>query len=103
MKIILPEEYREHFTESVAFITLWKKPTLLLMNQKEKECLQEALGSAWLRYEDGTCECRSICPPIIELIIKNGIIDIPVPDDPKRRLQGENRAFKKVKAGIALS
>ena len=101
MKITIPKEYIEHFREGIVFLTYWKKPTLLLMNKDEKESFQETLSKAWIHYEEG-CE-KGISMLILELPIENGLIDIPTPEDPTRRLQGENRAFNRVKAGIALS
>lgn len=101
MRINIPKEYIEHFQEKTVYITWWKKPTLLLMNKKEKEDFQNTLDEAWVHYEDG-CE-RGISTPILELPIKNGVIDVPIPEDPTRRLQGENRVFKKVKVGVTLS
>jgi hypothetical protein len=101
MLITIPKQYLEHFQNNIAYLTWWKKPTLLLMNQKEKESFQKIMNNAWVHYEDG-CE-RGISTPVVELVIENGVIDVPIPQETTRRLQGENRAFTKVKAGIALS
>jgi len=101
MKIIIPKEYIEHFQDGTAYITWWKKPALLLMNKEEKDGFQETLDKAWIHYKNG-CE-RGISVPILELSIENGVIDVPIPEDPKRRLRGENRVFKKVEAGVVLS
>lgn len=104
MKITIPEEYREYFTEDIAFLRWWKRPALLLMNQEENKSFQETQEKgAWMTYKDGNCEHISLRIPVVKLAIKNGTIDIPIPENPTRRLQGENRTFTKVSAGIVLS
>jgi len=101
MKITIPEQHREHFQENVAYITWWKKPTLLLMNRKENKWFQNELENAWICCKDG-CR-RGFQRPVVKLSIKNEIIDIPIPDDPSRQLKGKNRVFTKAKAGFVLS
>lgn len=71
------------------------------MNKEEKEGFQKTLDRAWIHFEGG-CE-RGISTPILELHIENGVIDVPTPEDPTRRLQGEERVFTRAKAGIVLS
>ena len=104
MKITIPEEYRGHFQDNIAYLTWRARPTLLLMNREESKSFQEWMEQgAWVRYEGGDCEHATFSQPIVELAIENGTIDIPTPQDPTRQLQGENRAFRKEKAGIILS
>ncbi|NQV93350.1 hypothetical protein HQ403_02525 [Candidatus Kaiserbacteria bacterium] len=103
MKVSIPKEYLGHFQEDIAFLTWWKKPTLLLMNKDEKESFQETLEKGvWIRFAEG-CEWSPLCMPIVELVIEDGIISIPTPEDPRRRLRGKNRVFTSDRAGIVLS
>lgn len=104
MKIVIPEEYRAHFQEDTAYLTWWMKPTLLLMNREEGKSFQEMLQrGAWVRYKGGSCKHIFLPRPMIELAVTDGVIDIPTPEDPTRRLQGDNRTFTRAKAGFILS
>ena len=104
MKIVIPEEYREHFQGDIAYLSWWVKPRLLLMNREEGKSFQEMLQrGAWVHRRGGGCEHVFLPRPMIEMVVKDGAIDIPIPEDPTRRLQGDNRTFTRAKAGFILS
>ncbi len=99
MKIQIPKEYEEHFRDDVVYVTRWKSPSLLLMNEAEHDSFQKILEGSRVDCKDGML--RFIRAGILDLKIEDGAIDIP--NGVGSFLQGENRAFHRGKAGIALS
>lgn len=98
MKIIIPEQYREHFAGGVIYATPWKKPSLLLMNQKESIEFQEILRASRVCVGDGSVE--NLTADIVELPFDG--IAINVPSYAERLLVGEIREFAQGKAGLLV-
>lgn len=99
MKIIIPKEYNGDFEDNIVYLTPWKKPTLLLMNRAENEDYQRILQGSRVDGKDGIT--RFFKASVIALAVDNGAIDVP--EGYWERLEGENRAFTREKAGIVLS
>lgn len=98
MKITIPEQYREHFQGSVVHATRWKKPTLLLMNQKEVVEFQEILQGSRVCVKDGTT--GNMKADIVELSFDGITLDIPL--NAEKMLIGKDRRFSQCKADILL-
>lgn len=98
VKITIPEQHREHFQGNIVYITRWKKPTLLLMNQNENIEFQEILQGSRVCIKDGTFE--NLRADIMELRLDGGMFYIPSFMDGV--LIGETREFERGKAGLVI-
>lgn len=97
MKIIIPEQYRENFQEDVVYVTLWKRPSLLLTNKKERDELQETLQASRV-CNDGTVE--NLTADVVGLSFD--CVAIEVPPYIEKLLVGEVREFSECKAGLLV-
>lgn len=96
MKIIIPEEYRDHFQKkkmwiklkdpehscatkeySAVFVTRWKDDTLRLLNEDEYDRLVATFESISEEMEDGGALMKFLIAGIHTAVMTQGAIEIP--------------------------
>ena len=75
MKITIPEKYLEHFRDSNCYMCRWKGPSVLLMNEDDRNNLHKQLDGSQLKPVSGIV--RFIKAGINEVDFDEGVIDIP--------------------------
>lgn len=98
MKIQIPKEYCDNF-KNTAYITFWRKNTLLVMNEAERDEYQVILDKSKVCIGDGTT--RLFKAGIIEVDFDNEAIYIP--EQLKKHLFEEKRLFERNEIGLVIS
>ena len=94
MKIEIPEEYRGRFARGKVYTSRWIDSAVLVLNETDSKALESALST----IQGGIS--RFVRAGVIEIDFDSGTIEIP--EEISERLQGENRTFERIEAGLLI-